>query len=336
MKVYLQGLLFSILVAFAYYFIDLRFFSLNILKSVRVSLFNTFQSENLVDQNIILYNTGTMPDTAIVAKVRFLLTTNPKAIGINTCDLQDYEIYSDAFGNNPQVMIANCPGGSGTQLGSILEDGNTVTHFKTDASTFEIKLANRNSQRARANEIERINFQSTGFYKSELKEPLLLENNSENIFIVGYMGDYISPDEMYYFDGARITPLNPDFGKDENVSPDTYDIEIAAHIISTIQNDRFIDEVPLWARVLIIFGFCLANVVVIMMVKTRWIIMNVAIYTFTFFLLIMIASLAIVYLFSGNVYLNLDGLEILLLITSVFTAFSTPLENRISQAPTTT
>ena len=41
------------------------------------------------------------------------------------------------------------------------------------------------------------------------------------------------------------------------------------------------------------------------------------------------AGLALVYLFADNIYLNLDGLEILLLITSVFTVASVQRKNHV-------
>jgi hypothetical protein len=337
MKVYLQGLLFSLVVALAYFFIDLQFFNLNILKITREKVFNTFKTDYGFDQTIILYNTGTLSDSAVIANVNLLLAYNPRVIGINACDLENYDLFVAAFGKNPKVVIANCPGEPGPQLSSVLMEGNTITHFQTNTTMFEAKIANnQKALLARGSETEMINFNPGGFFKFELKDAGTIEGDHENVFIVGYLGDHLSPEEQYYFEGARITPLNPFYGSEENVSPDMFDTEIAAHIVSTIWQESFIDEVPLWARALIIFAVCVINVGVIMLIKTRWIIANVAIYSFTFFLLILISSFMVVYLFTTNIYLNLDGLEILLLITSVFTAFTVRSETKISSENTIT
>lgn len=97
MKAYLQGFLFAVTVAGAYFFIDARFFNLDNLKSVRNSFFHLFKSQTFADENIILYNTGTLSDTAVINRINFLLTFKPKVIGINACDLENYKTFAEAF-----------------------------------------------------------------------------------------------------------------------------------------------------------------------------------------------------------------------------------------------
>lgn len=342
MRVYLQGLLFAIVVASTYYFVDVRFFNLDILRSVRTSFFSVFKSQGVVSENIFLYNTGTMSDTAIVKQVQGLLALKPRAVGINACDIGRYKTFVSAFANTPNVVTADCPNEGGAQLSGIVGEGNTVTHFRTSTDGFEIKLAGTETLKERGNEIEMINFRANVFYRSELNDPLIPDYPEHAIFLLGYMGDELPTggirigstpvdmntvfgedvaNDMYYFKSSRITPMNPEFGT-ENISPDAYDIEISASIISTILDNNYITEVPLWLRACIMLVVCVANAGIIMLLRTRWMILNVVIYVLTFFLMIMAVSLAMVYLFASNVYLNLDGLEILMLIVSVFTVFT--------------
>ncbi|MGC4023448.1 MAG: hypothetical protein QM734_16620 [Cyclobacteriaceae bacterium] len=118
--------------------------------------------------------------------------------------------------------------------------------------------------------------------------------------LIGYMGDYLT-DRTYYFKNSRITPLNRYL---EGESPDMFDTQISACIISAFSGEEFLNDVKVLARILILFFFCIINVLAITYIKTRWIALNIVIAFIIFLLLVFGAGALIVYLFSVNPYLS--------------------------------
>lgn len=126
---------------------------------------------------------------------------------------------------------------------------------------------------------------------------------------------------MHDYTNARITPLNP-LRDNEEAIPDMHDIIISANIISTIRNNEFIDEVPLFARVLIMFLFLAINITFLLYVKTRWIVLDLVLAMLFLQLLYIAASALIFWIFTKQIYLNLDELPLILLISTLFTVTS--------------
>ncbi|HMJ68615.1 MAG TPA: hypothetical protein VK508_06960 [Cyclobacteriaceae bacterium] len=123
---------------------------------------------------------------------------------------------------------------------------------------------------------------------------------------------------LYQFANSRITPLNADYGE-SNIPPDLHEVYITASIVSTIDNEDFINEIGLFPRLMILLLIVIINVVLLTYINTRWIMVNIIIALAVFLLLNMAGNLLIVYLFGSAYYLNLDELTICLLITSIST-----------------
>lgn len=320
MKRFLPALLYVIAILGIYFLIDVRFFNLDLLKGSRMNLFSFF-NESRISDDIVLYNTGKLSEAEIIENVHVLRGAKPKVIGINACGFQNPKRFVEAFAKYPEVIISSCPENGRTHLSRVVQEGNIVTHFEVAPDLFEMKIVGRNEQlESRGNEYEMISYKRENFYKVDLKDAVILNNPNGSIFLVGYLGDHIT-EEIYNFESCRITPLNPYFS-DISTSPDMYDLEIVAHVIATILDDEFITEVPLWGRVLIMLGICLLNVGIIMLIKTRWMVLNIVIYLCIYFLTVLLSGLALLYAFAENIYLNLDRLEIVLFIACAFTVGS--------------
>ncbi|MBI3220158.1 MAG: hypothetical protein HYZ44_11655 [Bacteroidetes bacterium] len=313
---------FTIGIVLVYQFVDVSFFSLDWQRTVRISLFNRLRVEPRPDHSIIVFNAGTMHELDLQNKIDSLLLTEPRKIGVNLCHWDKIPVgLLNRYRSDDRVVFASCRDTGVNSLAFQVDENNEVTHFKTDQPDyFELKLADFYT---RGNDQERI------YYGPKLHYPISIGElndsyhwfNPEGLYdktiLIGYLGDYVT-DSIYYYTNCRVTPLNEDFGKEEDL-PDMYDIEISAHIIRAINQGEFINEVHPLIRGLTLLGFCILQVVLLTFIKTRKTLINLCIAAILFMLFTFLSSALIVFVFAYDYYLNLDELSLVLLVVTVFT-----------------
>lgn len=320
MKRYILSITFAIVIVGLYHFIDINLFSLDLTKRMREALF-IVRNEPELDDALMLLNIGALEPDELAVKIDSLLITGVSKIGINLChyDKLPKHLFGRYKGNN-RIIFTNCTGSGAGALSQIVGEGNAVTHFKTDRSDyFELQLTGFTG---RGNNWERINYGPRLDYrlKGELNDSYNWfdqDHLKDKIILIGYIGDYVT-DSIYYYKNCRVTPLNPYYGAN-NILPDMYDIEITSNIIRTIRHNDFITEVNQIMRVLIMLAICMINVIVLTYAKTKWIIVDLVIAAVLFVLLTGAASFLLVYLFDKRVFLSLDELPLILLVTTIFT-----------------
>jgi hypothetical protein len=332
MRRYILALIFAIAVVGLYHFVNIRLFSLDLTKQLKDALFFV-RVEPDKDRSLVLFNVGLLTPDELQTKIDSLLITGPKKIGINLCHLDKIPFNIIAkYKSDSRIVFANCGDGKINSSSQIIEDFNTVTHFKTDkVDYFELVLTDF---KGRGNSIERINYGPRLNYpmdKGELDDTYFWFNPDhlkDKTILLGYMGDYLT-DSIYYFTNCRVTPLNESYGEN-NILPDMYDIEITANIIRTINEREFIDELNQVVRVLIILVFSLLNVVALTFIKTKWTIVNLIIATLVFILLTATGAFLIVFMFYKGFFLEMDELPLILLVTTIFTVLTNISEKRAS------
>jgi hypothetical protein len=303
-----------------------RFFSIDLYRRINDHLFLTFRNAPRTNPEIIILNISELPQEKIIPLVDVLLTYSPKKIGINLChfkkiDTNQFEKYSE----NSSIIIANCTEDFENSLSRKIESGNKVTHFKADRSDYyEFRLLeNIDIIKTRNNKTERINFigscSNGSFFCHNLVslDNLTLDFLDEKILLLGY-GDSQYGEDISSFTNARITPMNKEYGE-EYIPPDMFDTEISANIIACIYNQNFLNEVSIYWKILILLFAALVQVTIVNFIKTRWLLVNLAIAILSFFLLNMAGSILVVYLFTINYYIELHEMTLLLILVAVFT-----------------
>ncbi|TXI70599.1 MAG: hypothetical protein E6Q41_01190 [Cyclobacteriaceae bacterium] len=313
-----------ILVILLYGVAPIRFLSFDFFKRVNASLFNTFKVPNKVDDRIILLNTGTKSIEEIRAYIELLKKYNPKVIGVNLCNLATgTESIKSQYKTDTQVIFVNCEKNNHT-LGRIINDDNSVTHFQSDNyQSFERRVLNNTTNPD--SKVERINYSKGGFYKYELDSTeFIFDIFPNSIIMLGYLGDYLNEvdpfdtqSELRYFTNARITPLNRYFSL-EDASPDMYDTEISAQIVSCLLDQNFIKDVSKLTSVAILLAFILFQTLVMSLVQNKNILISIGVGLLSYFLIKMAGSFLIVYLFTEGYYLQLHELMLLLVVVIVF------------------
>jgi len=319
MKQYVLIVVFALAVIGLYHLIDIRLFNLDLTRNTKDALFK-LRNEPDVNRSLTLFNIGKLEPAELGLKIDSLLAAEPKAIGVNLCHYdRNPQQLIQKYKSDKRVVFANCNSSGTGILSQIIDDGNIVTHFKSDKPDyFEFQLAKFNG---RGNDLERINYRARCCLgTAELSDPVSsIEGRylKDKILLIGYMGDYLT-EEVYYFKNCRVTPLNADYG-DDGALPDKYDIEISADIISTMGSRNFINEINQVSRVLIILAFSLVNVMALALVRKKSTIVNLITATVLFVLLTGLGSFLLVYLFNEGYLLELDELPLVLLVTTVFT-----------------
>lgn len=328
-KRYLVPVLTTLLIVALYHSIDIRLFNLDITKKVRLALFHLYNNNSKANESIVLLNIGRLNLKQLETKIDSLLKCYPRKIGVNLCHYDSgTESLIEHFREKRSVVIANCLEDQTKSLSRVVNDDNSVTHFKTDRKDyFEFKL---DLFENRGKDVERINFidPHKGFYRWELSNVALVpEYFQGKTVLIGYMGDYLT-DSIYYFKNCRITPMNPDYGGEE-LLPDMFDTEISAVLVSQF-NGRFIDEIEQLPRILLILLFCLLNVIGLTLAKTKWNTLNIIIAAILFILFSIISSFLVLFLFTKGYYLAFDELPLVLLITTMFTVGLNIFEKKIN------
>jgi hypothetical protein len=327
MKRYAVTVVFTVVIILLYELIDLNFFTIDLTKRINDNLFTTFGKSLRFARGVVLCNMGKLNEEQVAVRIDSLLKLGPRIIGINVCHRDKPQMQAfQKFRDNKKVLLCECDDKSAGASGIIVEDGNIVTHFNTDnPNRFEIAISDSWGSLSKRNNLkERIYYRRPldHYFQFELSDlnQVLPEVVSDNIVLVGYMGDYMVTDEMMYFQSARITPLNPNFGQD--ASPDMFDVQISANIISAIADEEFINEIGPFSRSFILFMLCLIAVSLITVIRTSWIALDIFIYLIVFLAVAMLGSFMIVYLFSEGYYLEMNELNVLLFIASGFAVWS--------------
>jgi hypothetical protein len=303
-----------------------RFFSIDLYRRINDHLFLTFRNAPRTNTDIIILNISELPQEKIVPLVDILLTYTPKIIGINLCHLKKIDTSQfEKYSENSSIIIANCNEDFENSLSRKIESRNKVTHFKSNRSDYyEFRLLEDiDIIKTRNNKTERINFigscSNGSFFCHNLVslDNLTLDIMDGKIILLGYVDSQYGED-IYSFTNARITPMNKEYGE-EYIPPDMFDTEISANIIASIYNQNFLNEVSIYWKILILLFATLIQVTIINLIKTRWLLVNLAIAILCFFLLNMAGSILIVYSFSVNYYLELHEMTLLLIIVTVFT-----------------
>lgn len=322
-KTLLTGLFLSIVILLLYQLVNIRLFTLDINRNVSNSLQRSLRDELYPDNNIILFNTGRLSIEEINKQVDSLLSFYPKMLGVNLCHLPESErkLFRPVKGG---LVLCDC--NTSPQASSIIVgDGNIVTHFRSDSSSyFEIKVSSGWLDLAeRKNEIERINYRypMKSYIQIDLKnadgfDPEFIQGK---IILIGFMGEAIS-EEIVDYQNTRITPLNDEFG-DNYISPDMYDIQISANIVSMIIDKEFIGEASPIIRVGTILLFSFVNLLIVSFLRSRYIFLTILFQVIWFVILLTASGYLMVYLFWRNYYIEMNELPLILIITTIMANF---------------
>lgn len=307
-----------------YLFININLFTIDINKRISNSLQNGLRNELPRDNEIILFNTGTLGIDDIKKQLDTLLSFNPSNLGINLCYIAERE--RQMINPKRGLVICDCGTRSNDRSSIFINEDNSVTHFMTNSSQlFEIRLSQGWLDLVeRKNDVERINFREPKSYlEMELKnadgfDPEFIQDKT---VLVGFLGEQIAEDITDY-NQTHITPRNPEYGQ-KYISPDMYELEISANIISMIRGREFVNEVPRPIRILIMFLFAICTATICSLVKTRWIILNVMLYLVAFSFFLLTSGLLIVHAFDSGYFLELDELPLILIITIISVSLPT-------------
>ncbi|MBS1508096.1 MAG: hypothetical protein JSS79_15765 [Bacteroidetes bacterium] len=319
-KRYVLPLLAALIVTLVYSAIPIRLFHLDIAKRVRLAVFRLADSPR-PDESIVLLNIGILNPDELKVKLDSILSCHPQKVGVNLCHFKvDVNDYADYYKRHKEVVIAQCEAGEPRSLSRIIEADNSVNHFRTDRDDyFEFKIYPFYS---RGNESEIIVYTDPArkFYHYDLADIAILpEYFQGRTILLGYFGDYLADSSYYHYQtDRRVTPMNFSL-QTEEVSPDMFDTDISAIIINQIKEKKFISKITLVPAVCIIMAFCMINILLLNLLKTKRKVLNVLIAAIIFILLSLASSALVLYLFLKNYYLNIDEVMVVILITTIFT-----------------
>lgn len=182
-----------------YQLVPINFFRYDLLSHVSNGRFTAFGLDPHPDEGLILLNTGQLQAEEIVQEIEYLLSVNPKIIGLNLCHLEkkQLDVFS-GFESDKRVVFCSCDENGRAISAMRIESNGDVAHFYADGPQyFEIQLSGHwDRLQARDNQIERIYYIGSfdRFFHSELKgiANTTLPEGLENIAVlIGYMGDQI-------------------------------------------------------------------------------------------------------------------------------------------------
>jgi hypothetical protein len=330
-----------VLVFLLYQRLPFRYFSIDFFAQLNASLFNKIKMVDQVDQRFVILNAGTKSSEEIKDYIKFLLINHPKRIGVNLCHFD--KAYTKSllyeYQSNELVVFSDCSQDN-LGLARIINPDNSVTHFRNDdPNSFERKILSDPS--IPLTKKERINY-SPGirFNEAELDSTKFLNSIiSNSIVLIGYLGDYIVesdfnyPHELKYYTNDRITPVNINYAY-EDASPDMYDTEISAQIISSLMDQNWIRDVPKSFSVIILLFFMMLQSLVMYLMQNKRILISIAITILSYFLIKLAGSYLIVLLFTKGYYLELDELMMLLLfVTIINLGFNLFRNKKLSASP---
>ena len=307
-----------------YRFVDINLFRIDVTKKTSNLLQSRFKNDLPHENGLILFNTGTLGIDEIQKQLDTLLSFYPANLGVNLCYLSEAE--RRKIQQKRGLVICECGSGAIARSSVMVNEDNSVTRFAANSSMlFEIKLSRGWLDLVeRKNEVERINFRGRHSYlEMELKnadgfDPEFIQGKT---VLVGYLGDQISED-IVDFKQTHITPLNPEHGQ-QYISPDMYELEISANIISMIWEKEFINEIPGVIRILTILAFSICTAASCSLIRTRWIVLNVLLSLVAFIFFVILGGLLIVVAFEFGYFLELDELPLILIVTTISASLPT-------------
>lgn len=352
MKRYLITILFAAGIIMLFRVYPMRLYTLNLPQIISDRLFNLLRNDPMPDESIIILNSASLPGSRLKTKVDSLLMLDPKVIGINLCDIEEEAaLLAEAYRENPKVVLGICSPGH-DPLSRIIYDDNVVTHFRTDREDyFEFKISDAAGVlKNRGNELERINYYGSfgmfpilNFNLDQVGE-MYPEVFKQQIVLIGYCGEIVSGEEVMMgvseekmirdYKHSRITPMNLQYGYDE-ASADMHDIAISANIIRMINEQNFINEIGPVTRVSFILACAMLLVLLITVIRTKWLLLNLLLYFVCYSLIIIGATLLIVVAFDNNYYLELPELSIVLTVIGIFTVIYNLASQKKNDQPAT-
>jgi CHASE2 domain-containing sensor protein len=264
---------------------------------------------------IVLLDIGYVHLDTVKNYIKVLETFEPKAIGVNLCNIEDKsELLDNYLSQSKKIITCDCESNSTNGTSRITTPRNVVTHFKADRdSYFELQLSDKeNRLKERRNDIERINFRGVDrYFNAPLSEIEKIDPGiiKDKIVLIGFLRD------------SLVTPMNPWYGRPGDMQGDMSDAQISANIISTINRSEFITEVSLMFRILIILAASLLCTGLIRLVRTKYNVLNILLALVILVAFIGLSSYIIVYAFSKNYYLELNEMTVVLIISSIVSVY---------------
>jgi len=334
MKRYVIALAAGLTLVAVYHFQDRPALDLELLRKLKDHLMIIVTNDPR-DQKILLLNTGQLDVDRVAEKIDSLVMLNPKKIGVNYChDFEGNIQLQKRLANNSKVVFCNCAPGK-NESSRLVDRDNQVRYYRTDRQDFfESYLVDDWTRATRkSHQQEVIPYSSSVFFSGLLKDIDLTADFSSITLLVANLGDFDAPlittmktAEVNY-PNARITTLNKAFGEDY-AQPDMHDIMISANIISAVNENKFITEVPDYLRVTIILLFLMLDVTLMILLRTKWLWLNVLLAGVYFLAINVGAGAIMVWIFQYDFFMSLDELSFVLLVVSVFMLVMDVIEKR--------
>lgn len=244
--------------------------------------------EKTNDENIVLVNGGSLNRKELALLLDTIASYKPAVIGIQLCLEKDRQTNDDSLLKKSLAAIPNLVLFESSEDGScrfihnstygsasfVKDDDEVVRTFSYgDKPYFETEIAKLYSTSAyeklfaREVKSEQINYTGnmlqqffTADHDQVLKSQTDPELFTEKIVLIGYMGSTISP-EIKSLEAALYTPLNERLNE-QKVLPDMYSVVVSANILSTIIQEKYIEEVPFFISVLIIAVILIFNLLI--------------------------------------------------------------------------
>lgn len=239
------------------------------------------------DENIVLVNVGALNRKELAQVVDTIQSYNPSVIGVQVCLQQarksEYDsLLRRSLTQNNIVLFESSEDGSCRFLdssiygtASFIKDKDEVVRSFTfgDKLYFETEIARLYSKSAynklinRGVKTEQINYTGnmlsqffTADHSQVLKSETAPDLFSGKIVLLGYLGPSLSP-EIKSLEGALYTPLNERLNQ-QKVLPDMYSLVVSANVLSTIIQEKYIEEVPFFITILIIAAITIFNLLI--------------------------------------------------------------------------
>ncbi|MEQ8477916.1 MAG: CHASE2 domain-containing protein [Fulvivirga sp.] len=303
------------IIIMVYQFIDINLFKIYPPRSVNSDLFKVFRNDLGFELEIVLLDIKDTHLDSVKDYIELLETYKPKSIGVNLCNSEDKsEILNSYLIGNQNIVTCDCQPNSDKGTSKIISPKNQVTHFKTDKdSYFEIQLSDKpNELKERNNEVERINYRAEDRYvTAQLSEVERMDSEflKGKTILIGFLQD------------SLVTPMNYWYDSNKNIIGDMSDTQISANIISTINRNEFINEVPLVIKMLIILIISLFCAGVIRLVRTKYLILDILLGLTILIALNLLSGYIIVFAFSKNYYLQLHEMATVLIVISILSIY---------------
>ncbi len=306
---------FTAIVFVLYQFVDINLFTVDLPRRVSSELFKSLREDPSVETDVVIFDIDDIPLDSLKNYIEKLKSLEPKAIGINLCNVEgNSHLLNSYILRNKSIIACGCDVNFSNGTSAIITSQNVVTHFKSDKNSyFEMQLSGGLKRlRDRGNRKERINFRTLNLYfnypLSEIDNVTAEIVNSRTV-LIGTLRETL------------VTPINEWYGHPGEMEGDMSEVQISANIISTINRNEFIDEVHPFLRALIILTVGLICAVMVKLVWTKYNVLNIALALIILVVLNGISSYVIVFAFSKNYYLELNEMALVTIVCCILSVF---------------